>query len=149
MNLYQRWKRVSLPNKLLASASVLMAFGTLFYAGVAIFQYRMTREQADTTKSQLKAMQEQSNVMQRSLDTLRDQANSARAQTNTLNETLRETKKTADATVSQANTSRLSARAAERSVEISSQSLYIGNVPMSGHRVWVLRIGVPARKLGL
>jgi len=74
MTHWQRWKQISLPNKLLVVASILMAFGTLFYGGVAIFQYRMMREQSETAKRQLAAMQEQSDVMQKSLENFRDQA---------------------------------------------------------------------------
>jgi len=55
-----------------------MAFGTLFYAAVAVFQYRMMREQAETTKAQLKAMQEQSSTIQGQLNVMQDQANSMR-----------------------------------------------------------------------
>lgn len=126
MKLRQRWKNTSLPNKLLASASVLMALGTLFYAGVAIFQYRMMREQAETTRAQLGAMQEQSRVIEGQLSTMQDQANSMRTQTNTLNDSLVETRKSvnaaekqANASMSQADTSRIAASAAQKSAQIA------------------------------
>jgi cytoskeletal protein RodZ len=144
MTLWQRWKQTSLPNKLLVSASILMAFGTLFYSGVAIFQYRMMRDQSETTKGQLRAMQEQSNVMQRSLDTFREQSNTMKEQTNTLKDSLAETRKAANAAVAQANASmrqasasqvsaraaEISAKAAEKGTEISRQAMVAGNSPI-------------------
>src|SRR6266849_1330942 len=116
-------EKTSLPNKLLVIASGLMAFGTLFYGGVAIFQYRMMREQSETTKGQLGAMQEQANLIQGQLNTMRDQANSMRAQTNTLNESLAETRKAVNAAEKQAGTSQTSARAAEASAKFAGKTV--------------------------
>jgi len=130
MKLSQRWKQTSLPNKLLAGASGLMALGTLFYAGVAIFQYRMMREQAEITKGQLRTMQDQSNIIQGQLSAMQDQANSIRAQTNTLNESLTETRKSVSAAEKQANASQISAKAAEESATIARQAFDIGERPI-------------------
>ena len=83
MKLWDRWKLTSLPNKLLVVASIFMALGTLSSGVVAYFQYRMLQKQSDsmkeqsqTTKAELKTMDDQSQVMQNTLHTLRDEATS-------------------------------------------------------------------------
>jgi len=52
MMLIQRWKQTALHNKALVMTSVLVAFGTLFYAGAAIFQLSILRESSDRTSRQ-------------------------------------------------------------------------------------------------
>ena len=52
MKLWQRWKRTALHNKALVVTSVLVAFGTLFYAGAAVLQVWIMRESARQTGEQ-------------------------------------------------------------------------------------------------
>ena len=52
MRLVQRWKQTSLPNKALVSTSVLVAFGTLFYAGAAAWQVCIMRTSAQQSSEQ-------------------------------------------------------------------------------------------------
>lgn len=63
MNILQRWKQTTIANKGLVFSSVLMAFGTLFYAGAAFIQVRiMKRSAADVslqTDKLIKAAQSQ------------------------------------------------------------------------------------------
>jgi hypothetical protein len=46
MNIFQRWKQTSIANKGLVFSSILMAFGTLFYAGTAIVQVCIMKQNA-------------------------------------------------------------------------------------------------------
>jgi hypothetical protein len=46
MNIFQRWKQTTLANKGLVFSSILMAFGTLFYAGAAIVQVCIMKQSA-------------------------------------------------------------------------------------------------------
>jgi cell division protein FtsI/penicillin-binding protein 2 len=53
MKLLQRWKMTSIANQLLAVATVVMAFGTLFYVGVAVSQYCLMKSGARETANQV------------------------------------------------------------------------------------------------
>jgi len=52
MTILQRWKNTALHNKALVWASALVAFGTLFYAGAAVFQICMMNRLAKETSIQ-------------------------------------------------------------------------------------------------
>jgi hypothetical protein len=52
MDIFQRWKQTSVANKLLVYTGVLVAFGTLFYAGAAVFQICLMKENARETAKQ-------------------------------------------------------------------------------------------------
>jgi TolA-binding protein len=148
MPLRQRWQQTSLPNKLMIGASLLMAFGTLFYAAVAVFQYRMMREQSETTKAQLEAMRQQSNTIQGQLDTMKDQASTMREQTDTLKDSLTETQKIVRQNEQAVKAAGISAGAAQTSANatvegarIAGRALSIGNRPYVGATVTVANLG--------
>ena len=46
MKILQRWKQTALHNKALVVTSILVAIGTLFYTGAAIFQYCLMKQSA-------------------------------------------------------------------------------------------------------
>ncbi len=52
MTLIQRWKQTALHNKALVLTSLLVAFGTIFYAGAAAFQVWILEKSSETTSSQ-------------------------------------------------------------------------------------------------
>jgi hypothetical protein len=52
VTILQRWKQTALHNKALVLTSVIVAFGTLFYVGVAIFQVCMMRKASDVASFQ-------------------------------------------------------------------------------------------------
>ncbi|HKC65467.1 MAG TPA: hypothetical protein VKB86_17630 [Pyrinomonadaceae bacterium] len=154
MKLSQRWKQVSLPNKLMVISTTIMAFATVFLVIAAIFQFLTVREQTGTAKEQLKIVREQSNSMQGQLNAIQEQANAMREQTNTMRDTLTETQKMvrqnerivgaaetqANASLAQAETAKQSvgfaassARAALQTAQTASQSFVIGERPY----VWV------------
>ena len=60
MTILQRWKQSALDNKALVWSSILMAFGTLFYAGAAAFQVwlmkRSVKESAEQTERTVSAL---------------------------------------------------------------------------------------------
>lgn len=52
MTLIQRWKQTALHNKALVLTSVLVAFGTMFYAGAAVVQICILKSSSDATSAQ-------------------------------------------------------------------------------------------------
>lgn len=88
MSLWQRWKRTSLPNKLMVISSCIMALATVCLVIAGILQYLAAREQ-------LKAVREQANVMRMQLEAM----NSSSAQTQ---EVIDATRRMADASQSMA-----------------------------------------------
>ena len=52
VTILQRWKQTALHNKALVLTGVIVAFGTLFYVGVAIFQVCMMRKASDVASFQ-------------------------------------------------------------------------------------------------
>jgi len=56
MTLIQRWKQISLPNKLLIQTGALVAFGTLFYAGAAAVQVCLMRQAARDSAAQVERL---------------------------------------------------------------------------------------------
>lgn len=132
MNFLQRWRQTSIANKMLVITGFLMAVGTFFLAGAAVFQYLAMKEQAEITRNQLDTMKEQSNVVQRQLIVMQGQANSAREQTDAMKESLGLTIRAVNATEKQANTAQVSARAAERGATVAAQSLQLEQRPIVG-----------------
>jgi hypothetical protein len=53
MTLRQRWKQTSLPNKLLIWTGVLVAVGTLFYAGAAVVQVCLMKQATKESAAQV------------------------------------------------------------------------------------------------
>jgi hypothetical protein len=123
MNVFQRWKRTTIANKLMVWTTAVVAFGTVFYAGAALLQYRAAVDQAKTTAQQLQTMQAQSSVMQQQLKILEDQAASMRRQTEVIEGSLAETKRSADAAVLQASASQTAARASLQSTALALDAL--------------------------
>jgi hypothetical protein len=75
MTLRQRWIQTTLANKLMVITTAIVAFGTLFYAGVAIFQWRLMKESANQTSSQIDKLITES---RRISDTSSETANQAK-----------------------------------------------------------------------
>jgi len=127
MKLSQRWKQTSLPNKLLVTASGLMAFGTLFYAGAAVLQIhilnRSAQQQAEQTNRLIAASERTANTAQTQANTSASQANSIAEQSKTMKESLGLTNRAVTAGEKQANTSQVSARAAEQSANIAREAM--------------------------
>jgi hypothetical protein len=53
MELLKRWKQTTLANKLMVVTTAIVAFGTLFYACVAVFQWKMMEESGKQTSEQI------------------------------------------------------------------------------------------------
>ncbi|MGA2525747.1 MAG: hypothetical protein ABSF79_03920 [Smithellaceae bacterium] len=68
MILFERWKKTAIHNKALVLTGFLVAFGTLFYAGAAVFQYCLMKDTAKAAAEQTKIligeMQNQTKAMQ-------------------------------------------------------------------------------------
>ena len=52
MNLRQRWQQTTLANKLMVITTSIVAFGTMFYVVVAIFQWQLMKESSEQTSRQ-------------------------------------------------------------------------------------------------
>jgi hypothetical protein len=52
MNLRQRWQQTTLSNKLMVITTAIVAFGTVFYVVVAIFQWQLMKESGEQTSRQ-------------------------------------------------------------------------------------------------
>jgi hypothetical protein len=68
MKLLQRWKQTAVHNKALVLTSVLVAFGTLFYAGAASFQVWLMAQGSKHTDEQLGWVIGNVNWLARSMD---------------------------------------------------------------------------------
>jgi hypothetical protein len=68
MKLWQRWKMTAIHNKALVLTSVLVAFGTLFYAAAAGFQVWLMVEGGKHTDEQIGRVIRNVNWMARSMD---------------------------------------------------------------------------------
>lgn len=68
MMLWQRWKQTALHNKALVLTSVLMAFGTLFYAGAAVVQLWLLHSSSKHTDEQIGRIIDNANWIARSVD---------------------------------------------------------------------------------
>ena len=70
MTLLQRWKNTALHNKALVWASILVAFGTLFYAGAAVFQICMMKHLARDSSSQTDKLIAKADIIASSISTM-------------------------------------------------------------------------------
>jgi len=68
MKLWQRWKQTTVANQAMVATSVLIAFGTLFYAGAAVVQLCMIRESGRHTDEQIGYIIGNINWLARSMD---------------------------------------------------------------------------------
>jgi hypothetical protein len=96
MTLLQRWKNTSLPNKLLIETGALVAFGTLFYAGAAVVQVSLMKQNAKDSAAQVERLVGTTN-------TAIDKA--VQASSATLIEALRQNKEALNTAISQSKSS--------------------------------------------
>lgn len=68
MNLWQRWKKTAVHNKAMVLTSILVAFGTLFYAAAAVFQIVLVNESSKHTDEQIGRIIGNVNWMARAMD---------------------------------------------------------------------------------
>jgi len=62
MNIFQRWKQTAIHNKALVVTSILVAFGTLFYAGAAVVQVCIMKESARESSNQANRLIQAANL---------------------------------------------------------------------------------------
>jgi hypothetical protein len=53
MKLWHKWKKTSVANQLMVYTTAIVAFGTIFYAAVAVFQWQLMKESAVQTAGQV------------------------------------------------------------------------------------------------
>lgn len=56
MNIFQRWKQTAIHNKALVWTGVLVAFGTIFYAGAATYQALLMKHSARDSAAQIASL---------------------------------------------------------------------------------------------
>ena len=150
VSLWQRWKKTSLPNKLMVISTGIMAFATVCLVVAGILQYLAAREQ-------LQAVREQANIMRAQLESMKSSSKqtqdliAATQQTANASQSVAEQNKElvkhageqaaasqtqANASVAQAEAARQtaiavgsSAKATERSAEVAAQSFLVGERP--------------------
>lgn len=116
MKLLQRWKQTALHNKALVWTSVLVAFGTLFYAATAVYQVCLMKSNAAASEKQVERLVEATNdaitkatdagttSLNAALSQNRDALNSALAQAkDSLDAGTKQSKAALDASIAAAN----------------------------------------------
>src|SRR5579862_4515411 len=93
MTLLERWKKTSLPNKLLVETGALVAFGTLFYAAAAFVQVHLMKQSAKDSAEQVERLVG-------STDTAIDKA--VKSSTDALSAALQQNRQSLDTAISQA-----------------------------------------------
>jgi hypothetical protein len=146
MNLLQRWKQVSLNNKMMVISSCLMAVATILLTVAAFLQYL-------TYTKQLRAMEGQLDAMNRSLviavnatvatqNMAADSAQQAAISRNLVDQNkdlITAARTQAKASLIQANTSRISAKASQTSADAAKQSVEIAMM-RENPRVFTTRV---------
>jgi hypothetical protein len=130
MSLWQKWKRVSLPNKLMVVSTGIMAFATICLVVAGVLQYLASRDQ-------LTAVREQANIMQKQLDAMnnssnqtndliaatRDTANASQDVARQNGELVSAAQKQANSSITQANASQTQANTSVAQAEVAKQAL--------------------------
>jgi hypothetical protein len=96
MKLFQRWKQTALHNKALVMTSILVAFGTLFYAAAAVVQICIMNKSAKESAAQIDRLVGATDAsIKKAVDT----------SSNALTTALQQNKEALDASLSQAKSS--------------------------------------------
>lgn len=126
MKVFHRWQRTTIANQLMVMTSALVAFGTLFYVGVAVFQYYLMKESGRQASEQTDRLIA---ATKRMADTTVDALNEAKK---TNDESAKRAEKSieisksfAEAANRQAENSEKSAHSAEISASASAQSIQV------------------------
>jgi hypothetical protein len=146
MNLRQRWKQTTIANKLMVWTTVVVAFGAVFQAGMAFFQYRLMKESGKQTSEQTdKLIAATQRMADTTGDTLKEAKRSNEESANRADRAIQASEKFADAAKRQADASaqsaesgKASARAAEQSASIARQSMTISSRPYIGVEVHIV-----------
>jgi hypothetical protein len=125
----EKWSRTHIANRLMVWTTAVVAFGTLFYAGAAVFQVYMQKRSADETAKQTDKLIVAAERLAYATTTAQQDARKANVEMlnkaerlTRANEELVKTATTqANASKVQANTSRVLASAAKDSAQIARQ----------------------------
>jgi hypothetical protein len=135
MNLFQRWKQTTIANQLMVITTAVVAFGTLFYVGVAIFQYCLMKESARQASEQTdRLIAATQRMADTTVEALKEAKRSNEETAKRAERAIQVSRDFADAATSQAETSKKSAKAAESSataaqkgVEVMRSGILIAN----------------------
>ena len=126
MDNFQRWKKSSIANQLMVITTTVVAFGTLFYVGVAVFQYYLMKESAIEASAQtdrlIAATQRMADATLKALDVTKK---SNKETADRAERAIRVSKDFADAAASQAETSKKTAKAAEISASAAQNGVEV------------------------
>jgi hypothetical protein len=130
MTLRQRWKQTSLPNKLLIGTGAAVAFGTLFYAGAALWQVHILNKSAEQTEKQNERMIAASEqIASATVEALREAKRSNEEIANRAEKLIETNKSLVDSGRTSARAGETTARAAEQSARFARQSFTISEAP--------------------
>ena len=93
MKCFQRWKQTALHNKALVLTGLLVAAGTLFYAGAAVFQICLMKYTARQATVQTERLIAETNRIAKSMETANAQNRKS------MEDTLAQSKATLDANI--------------------------------------------------
>jgi hypothetical protein len=124
MTLWQRWKKVSINNKLTIYMTAILAVATTLYTLMYFSQVKFTEENARQTSEQTNRLIAASEKQAAGIrEALEETKRANRDAADRAERALSATEKQANASLTQANTSQIAARAAEQSARISEQTL--------------------------
>ena len=113
MNPWQRWKQTTIANQLMVITTAIVAFGTLFYVGVAIFQYRLMKDSASQSSEQTdKLIAATQRMAETTIKAFEEAKRSNKEISERAERALQVSRDFADAATIQAKTSKTSAEAA-------------------------------------
>jgi hypothetical protein len=128
MKVTQRWKQTSLANKMLVVTSSFMAFGTVFYAGAAIFQIHILRQSAQQTSQQTEKLITASERLANSANAaVEDARNASREMADRAERITRANETFATTSETSAKAAQASAAAAQKSVVATKEATITGN----------------------
>jgi hypothetical protein len=126
MNLFQRWKQTTIANQLMVITTAVVAFGTLFYVGVAIFQYYLMKESARQASEQTdRLIAATQRMADTTVEALKEAKRSNEETAKRAERAIQVSRDFADAATSQAETSKKSAKAAESSATTAQRGLEV------------------------
>jgi hypothetical protein len=139
MTIFQRWKQTALHNKALVLTGVIVAVGTLFGTGAAIFQVAITRENNHNTSEQVQQLINAANIQARAATNNAEAANKFATSADGINKqaeaSVKEVRKLADEAKQSSNTAKRALDASSRAWIAPSNAYFTSeiakNVPLS------------------
>lgn len=128
----ERWKHVSVNNKLMVISSCLMTVATVVLVIAAYLQYRTYQAQLQTMNGQLSTMNDALMESRKGADAAVDAAKAAKDSASAANDAIKQNKDLVKAAQDQAGAAQTSASATVAGAQVAAKGLYVGNRPYIG-----------------